>query len=86
MVQRDGTDTMDSIHTCIWYMLVHSQGFRYHPMVQRDGTDTMDRIHTCIWYMLVHSQGFPYGTMVQRDGTDYGQHTYMYMVRVSTSQ
>ena len=36
-VQRDGTDTMDRIHTCIWCMLVHSQGIPYGPMVQRDG-------------------------------------------------
>ena len=65
MVQRDGTDAMDSVHTCIWYKLVHSQGFPYSPMVQRDGTDTMDSVYTCIWYLLMHSQG-----SVQRDGTD----------------
>ena len=80
MVQQDGTDTMDSVHTytCIWYMLVPLPRIP----IWSHGTAgwVMDSVHTCIWYMLVHSQGILCSPMVQRYGADSGQCTYMYMV------
>ena len=46
-VQQDKTDTLDSVCTCRWYILVYSRGFPHSSIVQWDGTDTLDSVRTC---------------------------------------